>query len=321
MVLHLEVVEIKKYLTKDLSNEFLLSLNLCDGIDNNKIIKKLYAISNNVENNYVVFEIKKSSGKTRKIYAPKYNLKLIQKRILKNILEKIPVSNYAKGYVPSLSLTDNAYPHQKKKIILKLDIKDFFTSITFSEVLKYCFPYEYFPDSVAVLLTKLCTYYDYVPQGAPTSAYISNLVLKDFDEEIGNFCTLRNIAYTRYSDDLTFSGDFSVKEVISFVKNKLQKRGYLLNKEKIKVITRKNRQSVTGIVVNEKLQANKEYRKSIRKEMYYINKFGLNSHLERKNISDKEKYLMSLKGKINYCLQINPLDKEMKDYKIKLSKI
>lgn len=311
----------KKYLDKDTTNEFLLSLHLCEGASDDKIIKKLYAISNNIENNYNIFNIKKKNGKNRKIYAPKYNLKKIQRRILKNILEKKEVSKYACAYLPKKDLKENACEHINKKIVLKLDIKDFFGSITFSEVLKKCFPYEYFPNATAVLLTKLCTYYDYVPQGAPTSAYISNIVMQDFDEVIGDFCKKQNISYTRYSDDLTFSGDFDYKRVIAFVKKELLARGYLLNKDKIVVISKKSCQKVTGIVVNEKMQVEKRYRKKIRQEMYYIKKYGLSSHLETLKMENKELYIMRLKGRINFCLQINKKDKEMKKYLEELKSI
>lgn len=311
----------KKYLNKDLNNEFLLSLLLCDGKTDNEKIKKLYSISNNVENNYQVFKIKKRNGKLRTIYSPNYNLKQIQKNILKNILEKEPVSKYAKAYVPGISLNENAKMHINKKVLLKLDIKDFFPSITFTDVLKNCFSYDYFPNSVAVLLTKLCTYYDYLPQGAPTSSYISNLVMKEFDEVIGEFCEKNDIAYSRYSDDLTFSGDFDYKNLIRLVNDELLKRGFLINKEKTLIISNKSRQVVTGIVVNKKMQTASSYRKKIRQEMYYIKKYGLSSHLEKINIKNKEKYFNSLRGRINFCLQVNPMDQEMIKYKNKLNKI
>lgn len=311
----------KKYLTKETCNSFLLSLNLCEGRNNQEILKKLYSISNNVENNYQVFKIPKRNGGFRQIYEPNYNLKKIQRKILKNILESKKVSKYAQAYLPFKSLKDNARVHVNKKIILKLDIEDFFNSITFSEVISKCFPYEYYPDSISVLLTKLCTYYDYVPQGAPTSAYISNIVLKEFDETVGKFCEELNIDYTRYSDDLTFSGDFDYKNVIKFVEKELTKRGYLLNKRKIVVVSQKKRQSVTGIVVNQKMQVNIDYRKKIRQEMYYIEKFGLESHLQKLNINNQKSYLESLRGRINFCLQINPNDKQMQKNKNILKKI
>ena len=93
------------------------------------------------------------------------------------------------------------------------------------DVYNRCFLEEYFPRGVRILLTYLCTYNEFLPQGAPTSSYISNLVMRDFDEEIGSFCEKNNISYTRYSDDMTFSGNFGVKSVIYKVKAELKKIG------------------------------------------------------------------------------------------------
>ena len=104
-----------------------------------------------------------------------------------------------------------------------------------------------------MLLTYLCTYNDYIPQGAQTSAYISNLVMKEFDNKIGDWCESNNISYTRYSDDMTFSGDFNPKILITKVKKMLNKLGLQLNNKKINVISKSSSQNVTGIVVNEKI--------------------------------------------------------------------
>ena len=90
---------------------------------------------------------------------------------------------------------------------------------------------------------------------------------------------------------------------------------HILNNEKIKVITNNNKQLVTGIVVNKKLQIEKTYRKKIRQEIYYIKKYGINNHLERISINNKDSYLKSLYGKVLYVLQINKNDKEFKLYK------
>ena len=169
-----------KYLTNDLYKEFLLSLNL---VDSETYMKKLYSISNNIENNYKVFKIKKSNG----------TLKHVQRQILKNILENKKVSKYATAYQKGKSLKDNVKIHVGKKIILKLDIKNYFDSISFYSIYDNCFSIEYFPKGIGMLLTYLCTYNGYLPQGAPTSAYISNLVMKDFDDELGNWCDKNNI--------------------------------------------------------------------------------------------------------------------------------
>lgn len=306
-----------KYITKEDCSKFLLSLNLIDSkLSAKEKIKLLYSISNNIENNYKVKKLKKHNGKFRTIYEPNYLLKCIQRKILTNILNNKSISKYAKAYHKGINLKDNALPHLNKKIVLKLDIQNFFDNINFINIYNTCFDISYFPKSVGMLLTRLCTYYDYLPQGAPTSSYISNLVMKEFDEEIGEHCKNLGLSYTRYSDDMTFSGDFVPGDIIKKVRTMLYKLGLKLNNKKICVIKYGNRQNVTGINVNKKIQVPIDYRKKIRQEMYFIKKYGVESHLKYINYSNtKEFYLISLIGKINYVLQINSSDKEFLKYK------
>lgn len=305
-----------KYIGKEECNEFLLSLKLFNCQDKKKYLKIIYSISNNVEKNYKIYRIKKKNGKNRTIYEPNSLLKHIQRQILVKILNNKAISKYAKAYHKGISLKDNAIPHINKELILKLDIKDFFENISFIDVYNSCFPIEYFPKSVGIVLTYLCTYDDHLTQGAPTSAYISNLVMKEFDEELGLWCEENNISYTRYSDDMTFSGNFNPGEVIVKVRKMLYKLGLELNNKKIHIIHKSSNQNVTGVVVNEKVQVSSKYRKEIRQEIYYIKKFGLESHLKNRNIDIvKEKYLNILYGKILYVLQINNEDNEFNKYK------
>lgn len=140
-----------------------------------------------------------------------------------------------------MSLKDNALPHINHKIILKLDIKDFFESITFMNVYISVFK-DYFPEKIGIILTYLCTYAEHLTQGSPSSAYISNLVMKNFDEVIGAWCENKDITYTRYSDDLTFSGDFNPNEVIKFVRKNLFKLSLELNDNKTHVVTYSSQQ-------------------------------------------------------------------------------
>lgn len=245
----------------------------------------------------------------------------MQQQILKNILNNKKISSYAKAYHKGISLKENALVHQKKEQILKLDIKDFFNNIHFLDVYQSCFSIEYFPKSIGMLLTYLCTYNDYLPQGAPTSAAISNLVMKDFDEEMGAWCQENNIAYTRYSDDLTFSGNINAKEIITKVKKELSPLGLQINPEKIHFISKNKQQKITGIVVNEKVQVAKTYRHQIRQEMYYIKKYGLVEHMKYKNVKlDADQYVASLKGRIEFVLQIDNQNKEFLKYKKELKK-
>lgn len=293
--------------------EFLLSLNLINTKDENKYFKTLYSISNNIEKNYKIYKIKKHNGKYRTIYEPNSTLKHIQKQILVNILNKEKVSISARAYISGVNLKDNAILHTNKPVILKLDIKDFFESITFTNIYKTCF-YKY-PKNIGILLTYLCTYDDHLTQGSPTSPYISNLVMKEFDNELGKWCNSKDIAYTRYSDDMTFSGSFVPSEIIIKVRKMLYKLGLELNEEKIHVVKSSRSQLVTGLQVNKKVQVNIKYRNKIRQEVYYIKKYGISSHLERINSNiDVTTYLNSLYGRILYVLQINET-KEFLEYK------
>ena len=305
-----------KYIGKNECNQFLLSLNLINCKDEKNYIKTIYSISNNIEKNYKIYKIKKRNGKYRNICEPSSNLKQIQKRILTNILNNKSISKYAKAYHKGVGLKDNAIPHINKEMILKLDNKDFFENISFVDIYNSCFSIEYFPKSVGMILTYLCTYDNHLTQGSPTSAYISNLVMKEFDEELGNWCNLKNISYTRYSDDMTFSGEFNPSELIVKVRKMLYKLGLELNNNKIHIVHKSSSQNVTGIVVNEKLQVNIKYRNKIRQEIYYIKKFGLSSHMKKSDINiESKRYLNKLYGRIIYVLQINEYDKEFIKYK------
>ena len=311
-----------KYISIKECNEFLLSLNLINCKDLKKYIKTIYSISNNIEKNYKIYKIKKRNGKYRTIYEPNSILKQIQKQILVNILNNKSISKYAKAYHKGIQLKDNAIFHINKEMILKLDIENFFENISFLDIYNSCFPIEYFPKSVGMILTYLCTYNNHLTQGSPTSPYISNLVMKEFDEELGNWCNLRNISYTRYSDDMTFSGQFNPSELIVKVRKMLYKLDLSLNNDKIRIIHKSSRQNVTGIVVNEKMQVNIKYRNKIRQKIYYIKKFGLSSHLKKCDINIKpKKYLNGLYGRILYVLQINENDKEFMKYKHFLEKL
>lgn len=303
--------------TKNELKSILLSLNLINkDIPDNQKINILYSISNKIEKNYKVYKIKKHNGSYRTIYSPNNILKSIQKNILKNILNERKISKYAKAYHKGICLKDNAYPHINKKIILKLDIIDFFENIEYPLIYETCFNESYFPKTIGHLLTHLCTYESRLPQGSPTASYISNIVMKDFDEELGLWCKDNNIDYTRYSDDMTFSGDFNPSIIIKKVRKMLYKLNLKINNKKIKVISNSQQQNITGIVVNKKLQISSKYRNIIRQSIYYTKKHGLESHLSKINYEETpNKYLNTLYGKIIYILSIDPNNKEFIEYK------
>ncbi|MBE6308530.1 MAG: RNA-directed DNA polymerase [Bacteroidales bacterium] len=275
------------------------------------------AIVNQPKSFYKEYSIPKRNGDRRIIHEPLPSLKEIQTWILKYILNpgaKIFVSSVAKAYIPKQSVRDNARFHKRQKYVLCLDLKDFFDSISFQQVFSV-FRNMGYSKALATLLSNICILNNSLPQGAPTSPMLSNMVFKYYDDKIFDYCKSRNIRYTRYADDLTFSGDFNCKAVVSFIRKVLSKTSFAINDNKTKFVSRGNRQEVTGVVVNEKLQTAAIYRKKIRQEVYYIIKFGVDKHLEA--IEWKRpiiEYLHHLLGRINFTLTINKNDSEMRKY-------
>lgn len=311
-----------KYLTESKYNELLSSFNLVNTSDIKKINKILYGISNNIDLNYEEIIIKKKNKDLRYLNEPSPILKSIQKRILKNVLEEKMISKCAYAYKKGLSTVLNAKNHVGCKVILKLDIENFFDNINFYKVYNSCFNENLYPKKLGMLLTNLCVYNGKLPQGSPTSGYISNIVLRNFDCNIDAYCKDKNINYTRYSDDMTFSGEFDIRKLIKYVNELLFKEGFRLNKSKIKVVLNTTRQQVTGIVVNEKLNLSKNYKRKVRQEVYYVLKYGVKSHIKKRNINlSCNKYLSVLLGKINYVLTVNPNDKEFISYKNEIKRI
>lgn len=150
--------------------------------------RTLYGLSNSLEKHYHTVYIPKSDGSKRKLSVPDLILKSVQRSIADNILTQYPVSKYAKAYKPGSSVQKNARPHIGKKKILKLDIEGFFDHILYSHVKDIVFNEEKYSDSVRILLTILCYHNDSLPQGAPTSPAVTNIIMYDFDETVGAFC-------------------------------------------------------------------------------------------------------------------------------------
>lgn len=281
----------------------------------------LYSASNSIHKHYHPVKIPKSNGEYRQLYVPDDFLKMIQRRINDRLLSKENISVYATAYREGGSTVANATPHVGKHTMLKLDIRHFFDHLIYPVVKDKVFPVEKYSESNRILLSLLCIYMDALPQGAPTSPTISNIVMKDIDNTIGNWCQQQNIAYTRYCDDMTFSGDFEAGPVIAFVKAELRKMGLFLNTKKTVVVKEGQKHSVTGIIVNDRLSISAEYKKRIRQEMYYCMKYGIRSHLEMNGYKEAESiYLNKLLGRVNYVLSVEPDNFKMKEYKNWLQK-
>ena len=307
-----------KYCTAKHCNNLLISLDLFAPMDMaaDRQIACLYELSNHPERHYRTARLPKHDGSFRRIDIPDFLMKTVQSNLLSHFLEQQPISPYAAAYHKGAAPAVHARLHTGAKQLLKLDIKDFFPNITFSMVFQTAFPHRLLPPAAGVLLTNLCCLRESLPQGSPASPYISNLVMRSFDDYIGGWCAEQNIRYSRYCDDLTFSGDFDHEMVFHKARGFLAAMGFALNNRKTCRLSLGQRQTVTGLVVNEKVQVSKAYRRSIRQEIYYCRKFGVRPHLTHchKEI-DPIFYLNSLAGKINWVLSVNPEDAEFSAYR------
>lgn len=314
-----------RHCSKEHIKDYLLSLELLGHthLPEKKQLACLYAIANHTHRHYHSVVIAKRDKSARHLLVPDPILKKIQKNILQKVLYEIPVSNYAMAYQKGTNILSNAAPHTGKNLILKLDIEDFFPSIIFPMIYKDAFPGIYFPPAVRSILTHLCCYKDSLPQGAPTSPAISNLILKSFDEHIGTWCSQQQITYTRYCDDMTFSGHFNPRTVMRMVRGCLKSMGFTLNETKTQILDQGLRQAVTGITVNAHPQVSRSYRRNLLKEIYFCKKYGPESHLKyrqdlhylAKGSEGIDKYLRSLLGKVNYVLSVNPEDQSFREAK------
>ena len=282
--------------------------------------KVLYSVSNSIGKHYRAVSIPKRDGSFRRLSVPDEVLKGIQRAISDKLLAYEPISRYATAYRVAVGIENNAIPHIGKTKLLKLDISGFFDSITYSRVKEKAFPKEKYSEPIRILLAMLCYHRESLPQGAPSSPIISNIIMRDFDERVGEWCKERNISYTRYCDDMTFSGSFEHNEVREYIARELRGMGLFLNGKKTAVVTASERQTVTGIVVNKKLNVTSEYKRNIRQEVYYCLRYGVNGHLLKSNNNIlPDVYLRGLLGRINYVLQICPDNAQFLEYREKIN--
>lgn len=254
---------------------------------------------------YRQFEIPKKAGGTRTIQAPDEHLKAIQTWIKNEILDKFSPSEYATGFRNGLSIVDNARPHVGKELVINLDIKDFFPSITYADVIKV-FSYMGYKTDVAHLLTRLCTNANNVlPQGSPASPALSNLVALKLDKRLSALAKSLNSDYSRYADDITFSGAQSLRNVVPLVKRIIEDEGFTTNENKVRLQYAYQRQEVTGLIVNKKLTVSNKLLQEINSAVYYCKKFGVTSHMHYIGC-DKSFYKEHLYGIAYYIKMVEP---------------
>jgi retron-type reverse transcriptase len=245
---------------------------------------------------YIYFQIPKRSGGNRTLSAPHQQLAQAQRWILDNVLRHLPVQDPAHGFVSRRSILTNARPHVGKDLVINIDLEDFFPGIGFPRV-RGLFERLGYSSAVATIFALLCcetprrkVIYDsqeyYVstgplglPQGACTSPAISNQITRRLDRRLLGLANKLGISYTRYADDLTFSGDQQLTDrtayVMACVRHIASDEGFRINQKKTRVLRRSNAQSVTGLIVNDRPGANRKHIRRIRSILHRAQYEGL----------------------------------------------
>lgn len=265
-----------------------------------------------VHKHCVQYSVLKKNKEERIIYQPSYKLKKIQRWIVNNILSKIIISESCHAFVPGRSILSNAkvHVHENPFWIYKTDIINFFGEINFLSV-QDIFVSVGYSQNVSEFLTSLCMYDGVLAQGFPTSPVISNIVLSNFDEDLDAISKKYNFVYSRYADDITVSGTQLKNKDIEKIKNiityKLHSLGFEINRNKTKFFGYKADKKVTGVVIkNGQLFCPQKYKKLLNKEIYYINKYGVDSHLIHNEKTLISNYIGYLYGYAGYIKMIEP---------------
>lgn len=244
--------------------------------------KTIFSIRRRPRKHYRSFPLKKKDGSKRDIDTPRTYLKVIQWWILDNILNHVEIAENVFGFVAGRSAVKNAEYHLGAKRVLNVDIRQFFPSITIDQV-RTIFASLGYTEEVADMLAELCCLDDRVPQGAPTSPAIANLVLRGLDEQLSRLAEEAGHRYSRYADDLTFSSQLWIeKEFLNLVEKAVQVAGFELKSEKTRFSGFDGRMEVTGVVINEKPQPTRVWRKRVRATLH---KLSLSARLTRRELS------------------------------------
>ncbi len=274
---------------------------------------------------YQRYQISKKSGGQRWISAPAPALKHAQRWVLENILNKIDLHPSAHGFASERSIKSNALPHCGQRVVINLDLKDFFPSVTFRRV-KGMFVKFGYSEHIATLLALLSTEPPraeielrgkkihvalgerVLPQGACTSPAITNVLCRRFDRRMAGAAKHFGYDYTRYADDLTFStADLSastnVGKLLAFVRKIIGDEGFIENAAKTRVMRSGSRQEVTGLAVNgaQPTLSRKERRK-LRAILHNAAKHGL----ESQNRDNLPGFAEHLRGKVAYAAMVDP---------------
>lgn len=267
-----------------------------------------------VDSFYTSFEIPKKTGGTRQIDAPTGALKSIQQRLAYALWECQKTlhaeqnihANISHAFEKKKGIITNAQIHRNKYLVLNLDLEHFFESFHFGRVSGYFEKNKDFllPHDVAIIVAQLTCYQGHLPQGAPSSPIITNLICQIFDMRILKIAKKYKLDYTRYADDLTFSTNdrsFAEKKklFIEELEAEIVKAGFAINQKKTRMCLRDSQQMVTGLVVNQKINVNAEYCRTTRAMAHQLYTTGSFQN------DGREGTLAQLEGRFSF---INQLD-------------
>src|SRR6266567_1704120 len=267
---------------------------------------------------YITFAIPKRSGGKRLIMAPKRRLKMVQRKLLELLVEKLPVSEHAHAFRRGRSIRTGAEAHVGKRFVLKLDLTDFFPTVTCARVRGLLIAYGYsYPvaTTLAVVMTEaerqpveVDGQVFHVPvgqrhcvQGAPTSPGICNALLLRLDHRLAGLAKKRGLVYTRYADDLTFSGEVDRTTAHKFrvvVNRIVSAEGFVIHPDKTQLMGQGNRQTVTGVVVNQVLGLSRQERRRLRAMAHQLRHESEGEHRHALNAL--------FRGKLAYLSMLNP---------------
>lgn len=270
---------------------------------------------------YTQYTLRKRSGGYRIISAPNRALLSIQQTIYYRILLPANIHPAATGFRKGLSITDNANPHLGNKNILKTDIHDFFGSIRAHKV-KNMFESIGYPPTIAVILKKLTCLKGHLPQGAPTSPAISNIIVYEMDKKLVALSDEYQLVYSRYADDLTFSGNSIPTKFLPAITLIVSNEGLDLNTKKTRFITEKKRKIITGISISSgsKLTIPKAKKREMRKNIHFILTKGLHEHQKHIGSTDPA-YLKRILGYLSFWQSVEPENNYVSDSIEALKKI
>ncbi|WEA01566.1 reverse transcriptase domain-containing protein [Mucilaginibacter sp. SJ] len=277
---------------------------------------------------YKFYEIKKKSGGTRAIVVPHANLRFVQQFIHSEILAKVPVSRAAFGFVKERSILHNAQVHTGKSALLNIDLFKFFDAVTEKRV-SGIFRSLGYAKNLAWDLARLVTvvlpqsYYLHfkpgeleqyrgivqehtavLPQGAATSPVISNIILRKLDLRLAKFAEKNQLSYSRYADDITFSGEVGRLPSIRLLTKVIREEGFLINYNKGGLHKKGRKQLVTSLTVSDGVHVHRKFKKEIAKHIYCCLTFGVDEHLKFLKMENKGLYKEWLLGKIYFVRSV-----------------